>query len=115
MPKSKSQIPIRNRCLFRGSFVAWFLVLGSWNFRRKIMPDAIVTEGLTKFYGAKCVVNNLTLRVPEGCVYGFLGRNGAGKSTTIKMLTGMVHPDAGSASLLGQDVATLPPEMRQRI
>ncbi len=79
------------------------------------MPDAIVTNGLTKWYGSKCVVKSLTLRVPEGCVYGFLGRNGAGKSTMIKMLTGMVHPDDGTASLLGQDVATLPPEMRQRI
>lgn len=79
------------------------------------MPDAIVTDGLTKWYGTKCVVNALSLRVPEGCVYGFLGRNGAGKSTTIKMLTGMVHPDDGTASLLGQDVATLTPEIRQRI
>lgn len=79
------------------------------------MPDAIVTDGLTKWYGSKCVVNALTLRVPEGCVYGFLGRNGAGKSTTIKMLTGMVHPDDGTASLLGHDVTTLPPELRQRI
>ncbi len=79
------------------------------------MPDAIVTERLTKYYGSKCVVNQLSLRVPEGCVYGFLGRNGAGKSTTIKMLTGMVHPDDGWASLLGQPVATMPPELRRRI
>ena len=79
------------------------------------MPDAIVTDGLTKWYGSKCVVNRLSLRVPEGCVYGFLGRNGAGKSTTIKMLTGMVHADEGSASLLGQDVESMPPVMRQRI
>ena len=79
------------------------------------MPDAIVTDRLTKWYGSKCVVNQLSLRVPEGCVYGFLGRNGAGKSTTIKMLTGMVHPDDGTVSLLGQVVSTMPPEMRQRI
>ncbi len=79
------------------------------------MSDAIVTDGLTKWYGSKCVVNQLSLRVPEGCVYGFLGRNGAGKSTTIKMLTGMVHPDDGTVSLLGQVVSTMPPEMRQRI
>ncbi len=79
------------------------------------MPDAIVTDGLTKWYGSKCVVNSLSLRVPEGCVYGFLGRNGAGKSTTIKMLTGMVHPDDGSATLLGQDVTTMPLKMRERI
>ena len=79
------------------------------------MPDAIVTDGLTKWYGSKCVVNRLSLRVPEGCVYGFLGRNGAGKSTTIKMLTGMVHADEGAASLLGQEVESMPPVMRQRI
>ncbi len=47
------------------------------------MTHAIVTERLTKFYGARCVVNSLDLRVPAGTVYGFLGRNGAGKSTTI--------------------------------
>ena len=79
------------------------------------MPDAIVTDGLTKWYGSKCVVNRLSLCVPEGCVYGFLGRNGAGKSTTIKMLTGMVHADEGTASLLGQEVESMPPVMRQRI
>lgn len=79
------------------------------------MPDAIVTDGLTKWYGSKCVVDSLSLRVPEGCVYGFLGRNGAGKSTTIKMLTGLVRPDAGAATLLGREVRTMPPELRQRI
>ncbi len=79
------------------------------------MNDAIVTHRLTKFYGGKRVVNALDLKVPRGCVYGFLGRNGAGKSTTIKMLLGLVHPDSGRAELLGEDSQSLRPETRARI
>jgi ABC-2 type transport system ATP-binding protein len=79
------------------------------------MSDAIVTERLTKFYGSRKVVDHLNLRVPGGSVYGLLGRNGAGKSTTLKMLAGMVRPDFGTITLLGQDAATLPPETRGRI
>lgn len=79
------------------------------------MTDVIRTERLTKFYGTKCVVNRLNLRIQRGQVYGFLGRNGAGKSTTIKMLTGMVQPDAGSVQVLGEDVATMNPATRARI
>jgi ABC-2 type transport system ATP-binding protein len=79
------------------------------------MSDAILTQRLTKYYGRRAVVHALDLRVPRGSVYGFLGRNGAGKSTTIKMLTGMVHPDYGKAFLLGEDVARLAPATRSRI
>ena len=79
------------------------------------LPDAIVVEHLSKSYGPKWVVRDLNLKVPTGCVYGFLGRNGAGKSTTIKMLTGMTPPDAGQVRLLGDDVPTLPPSTRSRI
>lgn len=79
------------------------------------MSDAIFTQRLTKYYGRRAVVNSLDLRVPQGCVYGFLGRNGAGKSTTIKMLTGMVHPDSGKGFVLGEDVAQLTPATRGRI
>ena len=79
------------------------------------MTHAIVTERLTKYYGARCVVNCLDLRVPAGTVYGFLGRNGAGKSTTIKMLLGMAQPNFGRVELLGHEVAALPPEVRGRI
>ena len=68
------------------------------------MSDVIVTDRLTKYYGARCVVNSLNLRVPQGSVYGLLGRNGAGKSTIIKMLLGMVQPNYGRAELLGEDV-----------
>lgn len=79
------------------------------------MIDAIVTERLTKFFGSQCAVNNLDLRVPVGSVYGFLGRNGAGKSTTIRMLLGMTKPNYGRAALLGHDIGALPPQVRSRI
>lgn len=79
------------------------------------MTDVIVTRRLTKFYQGRSVVNSLDLRIPQGCVYGLLGRNGAGKSTTIKMLLGMVRPDYGQAELLGEDTCQLRPETRARI
>jgi ABC-2 type transport system ATP-binding protein len=61
------------------------------------------------------VVDDLNLQVPYGTVYGLLGRNGAGKSTTIKMLLGLVHPDRGRSELLGEDTAGLSPTARARI
>jgi ABC-2 type transport system ATP-binding protein len=79
------------------------------------MTDAIVTERLTKHYDDRRIVDSLDLRVPQGSVYGLLGRNGAGKSTAIKMLMGMVRPDSGRAMLLGEDSATLSESTRARI
>lgn len=55
----------------------------------------IETKRLTKQYGKILSVNQLDMAVPEGSIYGFLGQNGAGKSTTLKMLLGLVHPTAG--------------------
>lgn len=79
------------------------------------MNNAITTRRLTKTYGNKKVVDSLDLRIPEGCVYGFLGRNGAGKSTTLKMLVGMVQPDYGSIDVLGDDGRNLKPATRERV
>jgi len=79
------------------------------------MSDVIVTHGLTKYYGAQCAVDSLNLRVAQGKVYGLLGRNGAGKSTAIKMLLGMAHPNYGRAELFGEDASRLRPETRARI
>jgi ABC-2 type transport system ATP-binding protein len=79
------------------------------------MTNAIETFRLTKQYDGKRVVDSLDLRVPTGSVYGLLGRNGAGKSTTIKMLMGMVHPDSGRAELLGEEASNLTNETRARI
>ena len=76
---------------------------------------AIETRGLTKYYGGRPVVHSLDLRIPVGSVYGFLGRNGAGKSTTIRMLTGMLNPDFGEAFLLGEEASSLSTSARARI
>lgn len=76
---------------------------------------AILTHRLTKHFGQKRVVDSLDLRVPTGSVYGLLGRNGAGKSTAVKIMVGMVRPDSGHAELLGERAQKLPPETRARI
>ena len=57
----------------------------------------ISTTNLTKTYGKTCAVDGLSLNVPRGAIYGFLGRNGAGKTSTIKMLLGSMRPSGGSA------------------
>ena len=63
---------------------------------------AISTSGLTKrFRGGQLAVDHIDLAVPHGSVYGFLGPNGSGKTTTIRMLLGLAYPTSGSASLLG--------------
>jgi len=79
------------------------------------METVIQTVGLTKYYGSQKVIDSLNLNVPKGSVYGFLGRNGSGKSTTIKMLLGLVHPDRGTARVLSEDASDLSPEVRGRI
>lgn len=79
------------------------------------MNPVIQTHLLTKYYGRHRVVDSLSLTVPKGCVYGFLGRNGAGKSTTLKMLVGLVKPDRGSSSLLGEESLALSPETKARM
>ncbi|MEU4045498.1 ABC transporter ATP-binding protein [Streptomyces antibioticus] len=67
--------------------------------------DVIRTRGLTKRYrGGQLAVDRLDLAVPAGSVFGFLGPNGSGKTTTIRMLMGLIEPTAGSAHVLGQPV-----------
>ena len=66
--------------------------------------DAVSTAGLTKRFGARTVVEEVDLSVPRGAVYGFLGPNGSGKTTTIRMLMGLVSPTRGSMRLLGHDL-----------
>jgi ABC-2 type transport system ATP-binding protein len=67
---------------------------------------AIVTENLTRRFGDFIAVDHLNLQVETGQVLGYLGPNGSGKTTTIRMLLGLLHPSAGSASVLGYDVVT---------
>jgi ABC-2 type transport system ATP-binding protein len=78
---------------------------------------AIETHGLTKKFGKFAAVRSLDLRVAAYRTTGFLGRNGAGKSTTIKMLLGMIHPTGGNATVLGRTVTDerANREMRRKI
>ena len=71
------------------------------------LPLAIQTTGLTKrFKGGQVAVDGIDLEVPAGAIYGFLGPNGSGKTTTIRMLLGLVYPTRGSMNLLGSDVGS---------
>jgi len=70
-------------------------------------PDgdlAIATSGLTKRFGSQTAVDSVDLAVPSGAVYGFLGPNGSGKTTTIRMLLGLVQPTSGRRALLGRPI-----------
>jgi ABC-2 type transport system ATP-binding protein len=67
------------------------------------MTEAIAVSGLRKSYGKTVALDGLDLSVAEGEVHGFLGPNGSGKTTTIRILLGLLHPDGGSVSLLGSD------------
>jgi ABC-2 type transport system ATP-binding protein len=64
---------------------------------------AVQAHSLTKHYGEVRAVDGLHLRVPRGSIYGFLGRNGSGKTTTLRILSGLARPDSGSAQVLGLD------------
>lgn len=75
----------------------------------------IHTRDLTRYFGRKCAVQALNLDVPRGCVFAFLGRNGSGKTTVIRMLLGLLAPTRGEASVLGCDSQALMPETRARI
>jgi ABC-2 type transport system ATP-binding protein len=66
----------------------------------------IDVRGLTKRYGGRTVVNHVDMRVERGRIYGFLGPNGSGKTTTIRMLCGLLTPDEGSGTCLGFDLRT---------
>ena len=67
---------------------------------------AIDVHGLTKSFGERVVVRDLSMQVRKGTIYGFLGPNGSGKTTTIRMLTGLLTPDKGDGTCLGYDILT---------
>jgi ABC-2 type transport system ATP-binding protein len=75
----------------------------------------IQTRGLTRYFGSKCAVDQVTLGVPRGSVFALLGRNGSGKSTITRMLLGLLEPTRGSAVVLGEDCQHLSPANRGRI
>jgi len=76
---------------------------------------AIEARGLCKAFGDEAALDGLDLAVPEGSVYGLIGRNGAGKTTAIKLLLGLLHADEGNALVLGLDMWSATPLERSRV
>ncbi|AGB03806.1 ABC transporter ATP-binding protein [Methanoregula formicica] len=79
------------------------------------MTTVLEARGLSKAYGDVQAVDNVTLSVEEGALFGLLGPNGSGKTTMIKMLTGQTRPSGGSAQVLGVDVTADPVGVRARV
>lgn len=67
------------------------------------MNSVVQTEGLTKIYSGKVVVNHVNVNIEAGDIYGFIGENGAGKSTFMKMLVGLIKPNEGNIKLFGSE------------
>jgi drug efflux transport system ATP-binding protein len=78
-------------------------------------PSAIVVRDLTRKFGAFTAVDRVSFAVQRGEIFGFLGANGAGKSTTIRMLCGLLKPTSGTATVDGVDVSRDPEEVKRRI
>jgi len=79
-------------------------------------PDiAIDVEGLTKSFDGRKAVRNLSMRVKRGQIYGFLGPNGSGKTTTIRMLCGLLTPDEGRGTCLGYDIRSEADEIKRHV
>ena len=76
---------------------------------------AIDVQGLTKRYGDRTVVDGLTMQVRRGEIYGFLGPNGSGKTTSIRMMCGLLTPDAGAGRTLGLDVVREAAAIKKRV
>ena len=80
------------------------------------VPDiAIDVHGLTKSFGGRVVVRDLSMQVKRGTIYGFLGPNGSGKTTTIRMLSGLLTPDKGEGTCLGYDIRTQADEIKLHV
>jgi ABC-2 type transport system ATP-binding protein len=79
-------------------------------------PDiAIEVEGLTKSFDGRPVVRDLSMKVRRGTIYGFLGPNGSGKTTTIRMLCGLLTPDAGHGTCLGYDITREASQIKRHV
>lgn len=76
---------------------------------------AIDVSNLTKRFGDKLVVDHFDVKVPKGKIYGFLGPNGSGKTTTLRMICGLLTPDEGEGEALGYDIRTQALEIKKRI
>ncbi|HWD07999.1 MAG TPA: ATP-binding cassette domain-containing protein [Actinomycetota bacterium] len=81
----------------------------------RLMENAIVVENVTKRFGTVQALKGISFEVPEATVFGLLGPNGAGKTTAIRILSTILAPDSGTATVLGFDVAKSPDDVRLRI
>ena len=79
------------------------------------MENAITIDGLTKYYDGRKILDDVTLAIPKGCIYGLLGRNGIGKTTLIRILLGLEPPTRGSTKLFGCDSMDMPAAVRGRM
>jgi ABC-2 type transport system ATP-binding protein len=79
-----------------------------------VIDCAIQTDGLTREFGSLRAVDAVSLEVPAGAIFGFLGPNGSGKTTTIRLLLGLLEPTRGTATVLGRDAATQAGAIRER-
>jgi ABC-2 type transport system ATP-binding protein len=77
--------------------------------------NVIVVENLVKYFDGRCVLDGINLKVPQGCIYGLLGRNGAGKTTIIRILLGLEPPTRGQTFLLDTESGELSAKMHSRI
>jgi ABC-2 type transport system ATP-binding protein len=77
--------------------------------------SAISVKGMTKIYDGRKVVDDFDLEVPKGAIYGFLGPNGSGKTTTIRMMCGLLIPDAGTGTCLGFDILTQQNSIKENV
>ncbi|MHC4759477.1 MAG: ABC transporter ATP-binding protein [Planctomycetota bacterium] len=80
-----------------------------------MIETVIQAQGLTKYYNKTLAVDHLDLKIPRGCICGFVGRNGAGKTTVIKLLLGLLNPAAGSSQILGCDSQSLQPKILRQV
>ncbi len=86
------------------------------NAQGKASADvAIDVHGLTKSFDGRTVVRDLSMQVKRGAIYGFLGPNGSGKTTTIRMLCGLLTPDKGEGTCLGYDIRTQAKEIKLQV
>ena len=82
---------------------------------KSMSENAIIIENLVKYYDGRCILDGINLEIPSGCIYGLLGRNGAGKTTIIRILLGLEPPTRGSTYLMGNDSQNLSAHARGNI